>query len=49
MIEIGRDEYEAFIEMATRLSIIERMIEDKEKDNDHYIDISILKVVMGAR
>lgn len=46
MIEIERVTYDEFIRMATRLAIIVRMIEEKEKDNDHYIDINTLKLVL---
>lgn len=43
MIEIGRDEYEEFIDMATRLSIIMDML----KTEKNYIDADLLRLIVG--
>ena len=49
MIEIGRDEYEEFIEAETRLDILRRLINDEDKTEGHYhnIDTAILRQILG--
>lgn len=43
MIEIGRDEYEEFIDMATRLSIVIEML----RTDKSYIDADLLRLIVG--
>jgi hypothetical protein len=47
MIEIERDEYDELLDMATRLSIIKRMITDEENQGYERIDTKVLKQVLG--
>lgn len=43
MIEIGRDEYDELLDMATRLSIITEML----KTEKNYIDADLLRLIVG--
>ena len=48
MVEIGRDEYEQLLEMATKLGIIRRMIVDEDKDSKvGMIETKLLRQVIG--
>ena len=48
MVEIGRDEYEQLLEMATKLGIIRRMIVDEDKDSEvGMIETKLLRQVIG--
>lgn len=48
MVEIGRDEYEQLLEMATKLDIIRRMIVDEDKDSKvGMIHTALLRQVIG--
>lgn len=48
MVEIGRDEYEQLLEMATKLGIIRRMIVDEDKESKvGMIETKLLRQVIG--
>lgn len=48
MVEIGRDEYEQLLEMATKLGIIRRMIVDEDKDSKvGMIETKVLRQIIG--
>ena len=47
MIELERQEYDELLEMATKLGIIRRMINDKDADGGHYLDTDLLRQVIG--
>lgn len=48
MVEIGRDEYEQLLEMATKLGIIRRMIVDEDKESKvGMIQTALLRQVIG--
>lgn len=48
MVEIGRDEYEELLDIATRMGIIRRMIVDEDKDSKvGMIETKLLRQVIG--
>ena len=51
MIEIEKQEYEELLEIATRMGIIRRMVNDEDASGSHYLDTAVLRQVigMGAR